>query len=787
MRAANRARRRARVAAFVCLVVLGIGSSQAGAGGLQVESPAAPEGGFADALSEALDQVAGAEGEGPGACPKVLAELGLCKRPDHGHGPQEDFTPYDGKRKRSPRDWHAHDHVRGHAHDHDHGAERRGAAGAPASGETLGKTTLEQTIEGTGDPSDGFQTLRLAPGEGRIVREDLAEAKQGRAERRVSLLYAGQTTDWQLVDEESPARVEFLDIAANPPLPSAVSAAWRPQEALGAFAVDESIRQLNEFVDRSPVTHRGGRRAEMEMALMTGDQADNQQLNETEWVLRLLEGGTLDPNSGTDPSACPPGQQPSGQTADPALYAGVQDYDDYAEGLQFYDPDQPAGPKYSDWPRYPGLMDRAQVAFQARGLDVPTYVAVGNHDQLAQGNEKALLPFELVAVGCIKPMVPVADLTEVADVLDPEYLAELAQSNPSQVMFVPPDDRRQYVDKRQYKQIFLDGEQPDGYGFGLVDQAELEASNGAAAYYAWTHRGIRMIGLDTLCEGGVVGPASNGNLDDPQYRWLERELEGATERDQLVVVFGHHPIRSLDCNIPDETPPPCTIEGEFGHDLNPGCDVDPRSSQPIHDGASLTALFHRFPHVIAYVAGHTHEHALSGFDREEGGSGDFWGIETASLIDWPPQNRLIELMDNCDGTLSIFGTTLDGAAPATAAGSGAEAAGMSSADLASISRTLAFNDPQAGAGSGEGEPEDRNVELLIDDPRSDPTTCDRDRKKGLADRGDGGEEEGEARPTATAAAGTLPFTGLVLGGLLIAGLALLSIGGLARRFAARRR
>ena len=38
-------------------------------------------------------------------------------------------------------------------------------------------------------------------------------------------------------------------------------------------------------------------------------------------------------------------------------------------------------------------------------------------------------------------------------------------------------------------------------------------------------------------------------------------------------------------------------------------------------------------------------------------------------------------------------------------------------DLASAGRTMSFNDLQTGAPHGEGEAKDRNVELLIDDPR----------------------------------------------------------------------
>lgn len=765
--------RLAIVATAVLAIALGTATSQAGVGldadGLTGKDPAAT-------VQELL-------GPGPGEpapadCPRRLERLGGCKALDGQHDPQQDFQPHDGERPEPA--------AQAHDHPHSHAAPR-GAATDHASGETHGHTTLEQTIEGTGDPADGFQTLRLAGGEPRIVREELAEAKPGRAKRRVSLLYAAQTTDWQLVDEESPSRVEFLDIAANPPFPNTVSAAWRPQEALGPYAVEQSIRQINEFAPASPVQHRGGRHAAMDMVLMTGDQADNQQLNETEWVMTLLEGGRLDPNSGVDPAACPPGLAPSGQTADPELYAGVQDYDDYVEGQQFYDPDQPAGPKYSDWPTYPGLMDRAQIAFDAQGLDVPSYVVVGNHDGLAQGNQKAIAPFEQVGTGCVKPLAPVADLTEVADILDPAYLAGLAQTDPEQVMLVPPDPRRRYVDKPQYKGVFLAGAQADGHGFGMVDEAELEASNGAASYYAWTPRpGLRMIGLDTLCEGGVVGPSSNGNIDDPQFRWLEGELERASDRDQLVIVLGHHPIRSLSCDVPDETPPPCTTEDPHGHDLNPGCDLDPRDSAPIHLGEDLTALFHRFPHVIAYVAGHTHENAISEFDRPDGGPGDFWGIETASLIDWPPQNRLLELMDNCDGTLSIFGTALDSSAPATAPQSGSEAEALTGADLGSISRTLSYNDPQAGAGSGEGEPLDRNVELLLNDPRRDPPPCTRP-TGGPQGPPDGNREPGDTAPSADAgtAGGALPFSGLTVAWLLAAAAGLALTGGLIRRLSAR--
>ena len=79
-------------------------------------------------------------------------------------------------------------------------------------------------------------------------------------------------------------------------------------------------------------------------------------------------------------------------------------------------------------------------------------------------------------------------------------------------------------------------------------------------------------------------------------------------------------------------------------------------------------------------------------------------------------------MDNRDGTLSLFGTVVDVDAPVRAPASGTSAAGFGVPELASVARTLAYNDSQAGGlatgnGKGDGERHDRNVELTIGDPR----------------------------------------------------------------------
>jgi metallophosphoesterase (TIGR03767 family) len=567
-----------------------------------------------------------------------------------------------------------------------------GALLAAAPGAGAAPTTEDQTI--TGSAAAAYSDLSTGAGQAREVRQDIVAAQAGRETRRTSLTYFGQLTDFQLSDEESPARVEFFDVTGSP-----TTSAHRPQEALIPHIVDQGIRAMNQQTT-SPISS-----ASLEFNLVTGDQADSQQRNEVEWVVKLLEGGSIHPNSGVEnPCSLRPGEAGN--------YTGVQDYDDYFESGDHYDPNQPLG-RYSAWPGYPGLMNRAQQSFSAVGSDVPTYVTLGNHDALVQGNQWANASFEQIATGCAKVYAPVP-LNDQADVLSNPG------SNPGTVFQVPPDPNRQYVDRLQYKAMHADAASND-HGFGFVSAAENAASNGAATYYTWEPKpGLQMVSLETNSDGGITGDSSNGNIDNPQWQWLQgvldaNEAELPATRD-LVVVFGHHPERSLIAETPDEAAPPCVVNDLHGHDVNPGCDKDPRISTPVHHGDELVTELLDHPQVIAYVAGHTHDNKLLPFARTTGPAGGYWEITTSALADWPVQSRLIEVFDNHDGTLSIFGTLIDHAGPVTAPAPGS-ASGFNKRQLASLGRTFAFNDEQAGGGTGEGTALDRNAEMLLPDPR----------------------------------------------------------------------
>jgi hypothetical protein len=158
------------------------------------------------------------------------------------------------------------------------------------------------------------------------------------------------------------------------------------------------------------------------------------------------------------------------------------------------------------------------------------------------------------------------------------------------------------------------------------------------------------------------------------------------------------------------------------------CDQDPRKSGPIHRGLTgkkpMRKLFLKYPNFIAYVVGHIHENEITPH-KASGGKSGFWEIATAAEIDWPQQGRLIEIVRNLDGTLSIFGTVIDTAAPVGTPAEGSQANVFTDTQLGSLSRRIAANDPQVGfdgsvSAHSEGTPKDRNVELLLRDPLEVP-------------------------------------------------------------------
>ncbi|MEV5748197.1 metallophosphoesterase family protein [Actinoallomurus sp. NPDC052308] len=99
-------------------------------------------------------------------------------------------------------------------------------------------------------------------------------------------------------------------------------------------------------------------------------------------------------------------------------------------------------------------------------------------------------------------------------------------------------------------------------------------------YFSDELSGLRVIGLDTYDKPGNGGDA--GGLSQEQFAWFEAELKA--HKDQPTIVFGHHPLLSLD--------DPLAVTG--GTSLNAGQTV------------AIMAAYDRTPGVFLHHAGHTH-------------------------------------------------------------------------------------------------------------------------------------------------------------------------------------
>ena len=512
--------------------------------------------------------------------------------------------------------------------------------------------------------TDSGHWLRHAPG---------AHASSGRHGQRRSLAYFAHLTDPHIADEASPARHERL--FGQKPM---FGGFWRPHEAFGPHVLDQAVRAVNRR-RISSIPSAGGP-APLGFALVTGDLADNAQVNEVRWAVRALDGGRVDPFSGRrvsrrNPCAAPPAVwRRLNRAVAHRRYAGV------AKSRRLL-------------ARWPGSLDLAQRPFVAEGLAVPWFSVRGNHDALAQGHYgPAVMRPRSAPTGCRKVMAPRPTPAAIAD-----PWGALRRTLPG-ASFVPPDPRRRFLrSAAEFRR--LHGRADHAHGFGLTPPAHRKRSGGHALYYSFSPSpALRFVALDTTVDAG----GADGNVDHPQYMWLKRELRRARKLDQLVVVYGHHPLEMMGNATPDEA------AGRF--------DRDPRDSRPIHLGrtgrASLRGLLMRNPNVVLYLAGHKHyDRVWPNFGRSGRG---FWQVITNALAGAPQEARMIELMDNGDGSLSIFTTMLPHAAPSAAPAPGAA---LDPAGLASLSRELSWaRRPHGRSGAAAGGPM-RNVELVMRDPR----------------------------------------------------------------------
>ena len=320
----------------------------------------------------------------------------------------------------------------------------------------------------------------------------------------------------------------------------------------------------------------------------------------------------------------------------------------------------------------PGSLNDPHDAFQAEGLttDVPWYSVAGNHDLLELGNGSLLSWMLADSTGTTTSTLSKA---VVPTCLDTPYYSD--ESAVPERCYLPPksaftsstvvaDPERALIDGYGW----MDGHMgtytvPDGHGYTSESLQEEFGSYVIEDIVPGIPSAI--IVLDMVSSSGQWGTFSS----DIEL-WLEARLQEAQAADRVVIVASHHTARSID---------------------------DDEQSE------AFIALLNEYPNVVAHIGGHTHDNRITprpapdGYGPEHG----YWEIETSAIIDWPQQTRLIEVVDNRDGTGDILCTMLDYQIP-------------DELQLVEGGRFYALWDVHSGGGdTGSGDPEDRNVALRI--------------------------------------------------------------------------
>jgi metallophosphoesterase (TIGR03767 family) len=511
-----------------------------------------------------------------------------------------------------------------------------------------------------------YRSIAEVEGEPHAVRSELGATGTELPRGGRALACLAQLTDLHMTDVESPARFEFVNREYADPRFRELLPMQRPQEALNACALEAMVRTINE-IEGGPVTG-----APLELVLMTGDAVDNAQENELNLFIDLFDGGYANPKSGgTEYEGVQAPSWPGDIYWRPDGVAHGEDL--FASAYGF--------------PHLPDLLERALQPFQAGGLRLPWIGCHGNHEELCQGVGIVTAKLEAALAGTRKPF-------RLPDSFDRDAALETFVNRPEAFMAGPVIDVTADRSRRPLRRdSFVDahfrfGARPRGHGFKAQNQED------ATAYYVFDTPAVRFITLDTACPAG----GADGCLGADQIRWLERRLEEVhskfqsrhgrrvttAHQDRLVVILSHHGLDTLS---------------------------NPRAVGSAYVTADeVPALLHRFGNVVLWLNGHIHANRVRPRPDPGGATGGFWEVTTASLVDWPCQGRLVEIVDAGDGMVAIACTMVDHDGAISAGDSELE-------DLAGLHRELAGNVPVAGFASGRaGGPQDRNVILPLRAP-----------------------------------------------------------------------
>jgi hypothetical protein len=198
---------------------------------------------------------------------------------------------------------------------------------------------------------------------------------------------------------------------------------------------------------------------------------------------------------------------------------------------------------------------------------------------------------------------------------------------------IPPDSRRKMVTPQEFMAIFVSSAtEPKGHGF-----TEESVKTGQTNFVARPVEDfpLTLIALDTVMEtiyddkGNILQSTSaEGEISQAMMNdFIVPALEAAQNAGDLIIVASHHCSESIQDGVSE------VKKAEF------------------------RAKLLEYPNVIAHLCGHGHRSRL--WFWTDGPTRGYAELMQASAVDFPIQARLLELVDNSDGTLSLFTTQVE--------------------------------------------------------------------------------------------------------------------------------